>query len=209
MILAAMVLAASIAVAEGDAVTAALNAFSKVQSYSVTLRSGAGDGPKEIIKYYFKRPGFVRMEFVSPYKGAVLVYDPLKKYVRLRPFGFLKPLVLTLSPENKLVKSARGHTVDESDIGALLRMVSALKDIGETKAEAEEEVSGRPADVVSVIGAVGKTVDGINKYLLWLDKKTRLPLRVSAYDAGGKLIEDVLMDDLDLDVELPEGFFGL
>ncbi len=70
------------------------------------------------------------MEFIEPHKGAVLVYNPEKKEARLRPFGFFKPLVLTLSPDNRLIATPRGHRVDASDPGAPLETVKKLADRG-------------------------------------------------------------------------------
>lgn len=189
-----------------DPVSAAVESYKNTASYSVTLDS-KGSGSSEIIKYYFKKPGFIRMEFIKPHSGAVLVYDPYKREVRLRPFGFMKSLVIRLRPEDSLIRSSGGHTVDESDIGSLLKRVARLQKNGETKALKDEDAGGRPALPVSVEGRGGETVDGINRYILWLDKKNHLPLKVEAFDAGGRLVEEVLMEDLDLNPDLPEDFF--
>ncbi|MBI5213703.1 MAG: DUF1571 domain-containing protein [Nitrospirae bacterium] len=185
-----------------------LENYNSVESYSVTLRSKSDDSNEEI-RYYYKKPGFVRMEFIKPYKGAVLVYNPSKKEVRLRPFGVFKSFVLTLNPDNSLIKSSKGHRVDESDIGALLKVVKRLKDGGKTKASGEENVGNRPVVVVSVEGEKDFTVNGIHRYILWLDKKTSLPLKVAAYDMQGELIEEVLMDDLQINTGITEDFFDL
>ncbi|MEW6109573.1 MAG: DUF1571 domain-containing protein [Nitrospirota bacterium] len=191
-----------------EPISTAIENYKNVESYSVTLRSRGNDSSEEI-KYYYKRPGFVRMEFIKPHKGAVLVYSPYKKEVRLRPFGFLKPFVLTLNPDNNLIKSSRGHTVDESDIGSLLRTVKKLQADGKTEVAGEEAVGNKPAMLVRVEGNPDFVVDGIHRYLLWLDKKTFLPLKVSAYDLKGYLVEEVLMDDLDIGIAITESFFEL
>ena len=102
-----MIALASASIA-GDPLDAALAGYGKVVAYRVTLRSRS-DASSETIRYFFKRPGFVRMEFIEPHKGAILVYNPEEKKARLRPFGFMKPLVLTLSPDNSLITSPRGH----------------------------------------------------------------------------------------------------
>jgi outer membrane lipoprotein-sorting protein len=138
------------------------------------------------------------------------VYNPEAKKVRLRPFGFLKPFVLTLSPDNSLLKSSNGHTVDESDIGALLEVVIKLQSHGKSDELGDVEVRGKTAVIVSVEGKGDFTVDNdIHRYHLWLDKETFLPLKVSAYDLKGELIEEVLMDDLELNVEFEESSFEL
>jgi outer membrane lipoprotein-sorting protein len=192
-----------------DLIASATENYGNVETYRVTLRSNKED-TSEIIRYYYKKPGYVRMEFIKPHKGAVLVYNPEAKKVRLRPFGFLKPFVLTLSPDNSLLKSSNGHTVDESDIGALLEVVIKLQSHGKSDELGDVEVRGKTAVIVSVEGKGDFTVDNdIHRYHLWLDKETFLPLKVSAYDLKGELIEEVLMDDLELNVEFEESSFEL
>ncbi|MCL4458113.1 MAG: DUF1571 domain-containing protein [Nitrospirae bacterium] len=191
-----------------DIIPASIENYNSVESYSVTLRSRSDDSSEEI-RYYYKKPGFVRMEFVKPYKGAMLVYSPSKKEARLRPFGFFKSFILTLSPDNSLIKSSKGHRVDESDIGALLKVVKKLQYNGKTEISGEESVGNRPVIVVSVKGEKDFAVNGIHRYILWLDKKTFLPLKVAAYDMQGELMEEVLMDDLKINIGITEDFFEL
>jgi len=191
-----------------DPVGSALERYGEVGSYRMTLRSGSGDNG-EVIRYYYKRPGFIRMEFVTPHKGAVLVYDPVAKTVRIRPLAFIPAFVLTLSPDNSLVKSAQGHRVDESDIGALLQRVRRLQERGTTIVQREERVGGKESVVVAVEGEKGRALEGIHRYVLWLDRSTLLPLKSAAYDSKGTQVEEVLMDDLEVNVELSDSLFKL
>jgi outer membrane lipoprotein-sorting protein len=191
-----------------DIIGRVVKEYRAVESYHVTLRAQSGT-TSEVIRYYYKRPGYVRMEFVKPHKGAVLIYDPHEKEVTLRPFGFLKPLVLNLRPGNRLVKSSRGHRVDQSDIGFLLGFVKELASDGAVEVVGEEAVNGREAIHVRVKGKAGVVVGGeINRYSLWLDKSLLLPIKVISYDSDGTVIEEVLMDDLEIDVGLTDEFFS-
>ena len=191
-----------------DTIPTAIENYKHVKSYQVTLKSEASTSSTEI-KYYYKKPGFVRMEFIKPYKGAVLVYNPTTKKVRVRPFRFLKPFVLTLSPGNKLIRSPTGHRIDESDIGILLQMVQKLQSYGKTERLGQETIGNKKTILMSVKGEGESTIDGIHKYLLWLDEKTLLPLMVSSHNSKGVLIENVLMDDLQINIIFPEDFFSL
>ena len=87
----------ALAATQTDPLDVAAASYQRVVSYRVTVHSTGGSS-KETLRYFFKRPGFVRMEFIEPHNGAILVYNPRKKEARLRPFGFVKPLVLTLNP---------------------------------------------------------------------------------------------------------------
>lgn len=210
-LLAASILMATFPASAASLIDASIESYKGVISYSVTLRSSkpGSAAPSEVIRYFYRRPGYVRMEFVRPHKGAVLVYDPEKKEVRLRPFPSLKALVLTMSPENRLIRSAKGHTVDKSDIGALLDNVLRLKMNGTEEVLGEEAVGGRSSVKIIVRGGQGETVDGVGSYELYLDRDTLLPLKALAFDGEGGPAEEVLMDDLDADAGLSEGFFTL
>ena len=201
-----LALLASLVSMPQNLVTAALARYENVASYQTTLRVSHGRS-NEIIKYFFKKPGFVRMEFVKPHKGALLLYDPTTKRVRLQPFGNTKAFSLSLSPDNSLVKSPSGHRVDESDIGALLARVRLLQQKGQATAAGEEQVGGKSTVLVSVEGKQGFTVDGTNRFLLNLDAASLLPLQVRTYDGAGRLLETVLMDDLETDIPFDEQFF--
>lgn len=200
-------LAVSIALSAGDPVDAALESFRRLEAYSVTLK--AESERTEVIRYYYKKPGYIRMEFEEPHRGAVLVYDPVEREVVLRPFRFLRSFKMRLGPEDRLIRSSRGHTVDESSIGALLENVSELREDGGLDVLREEEADGKSALLVEVRGRGGREVDGVNLYRLWLDNETSLPVKVEAYDAGGRLVERVRMEGLVVDPEFPPDFFSL
>lgn len=188
-----------------DPISAAVDRYRTVESYQVTLKS-SGAGVSEIIRYSYKKPGFVRMDFERPYKGAVLIYNPLRKQVRLWPLGpgFFG---LTLSPENRLVQSRTGQRVDKSDIGAFWQNVKTLKDNGETSVLGQETVNGMQALRVTVTGREHFVVNNVHRYEIWLEEKSLFPAKVVSRDADGELIETVLFEDLKINPELaPEVF---
>ncbi|AOJ24033.1 MULTISPECIES: LolA family protein [Burkholderia] len=192
-----------------DPVTVAQAHFDHVRSYRATIRSSARGGEHTEIRYAYLKPGFVRMDFVSPHRGAVLAYDPGDGKVRLRPFGAHAPPALTLSPSNPLVRDRSGHRVDRSDVGELLRNVHALQQGGATVTEGEEAVGGRTALRVSVTGAPAHAVDGVHRYRLWLDAGDGFPLKVVSFADGDDVpLETVTLDDVEIDVAFPERFFA-
>jgi outer membrane lipoprotein-sorting protein len=203
-----LALALTLASPPVDPIATAMERFAGIDSYRVTLRS-KHDDDAGLIRYYYKKPGFVRMEFSTPHKGAVLVYDPETRNVRVRPFDFLDSFVLTFSPDSRLVKSARGHRVDESDIGAFLRRVNELRKHGRTTLSGKSELSGRNVIEVRVEGDGDFSLGGVHRYQLWLDVSSMMPLKTTAFDSSGGLVEEVLMDDLELNVVLNEDLFRL
>jgi outer membrane lipoprotein-sorting protein len=184
----------------------ALKNFERITTYRVTLRSKSGRSA-EVIRYYFKS-GHVRMEFISPFRGAVLIYNPTKNEVLLKPLRITNRVV-ALSPENKLIRSAAGHGVARSDIGSLLKVAEELRSGGTTDIFGTEIIAGRRALCVRVTGSEHAAVSGIHEYTFWLDEETCLPLKVVAYDLSGTCREEVLMDDLETNIDLPDELFSL
>ncbi|RQR69320.1 DUF1571 domain-containing protein [Burkholderia sp. Bp9012] len=192
-----------------DPVTIAQSHFDQVHSYRATIRSSARSGEHAEFHYAYRKPGFVRMDFVSPHHGAVLAYDPDAGKVRLRPFGEHALPALTLSPSNPLLRDRSGHRVDRSDVGVLLRNVHALQQGGATVTEGKETIGGRTALRVSVTGAPAHVVDGVHRYLLWLDAEDGFPLKVVSFaDDDGVPLETVTLDDVEIDVAFPARFFA-
>ena len=204
-----VLLVLSTSAASRDPLDAALASYKKLSTYRVTLRSRS-DSSSEIIRYFYKRPGFVRMEFIEPHKGAVLVYNPEKKEAKLLPFGFMKSLVLSMSPDNPLIASSRGHRVDASDIGSLLESAQRLREKGKSGEPRRAVTGGKKTVLVAVEGEGSATVAGnVHRCLLWLDVSTFLPVKTTTYDAKGAMIEDVVLEDLEIDIDLPDSLFEL
>ena len=189
-----------------NTVTIALRNYKNITTYQVTLRSKSHNFSEEI-RYYYKS-GYIRMEFIKPLPGVILTYNPVKKEVRIRPFRFINHVV-TVSPDNDMIQSSGGHKVDESDIGSLLEIVTKLQSNGKTHIMGDESLSGRQAVLVRVTGAGDFTIRGIHQYDLWLDKIIYLPLKIVSYDLQEGVIEEVLMDDLEIDLDLPDYLFHL
>ncbi|MCK0507700.1 hypothetical protein [Aromatoleum anaerobium] len=200
-----------IALIAGDAVAAdpladAEARFRTLESYRVTLRSWAADGHRQVIRYAWRRPGWVRMDFVEPHRGAVMIYDPVTGRVRLSPFG-LKHMTLNLAADNPVICDPRGHSVDRSHVGALLADLAELRIHGSLALHADAEVASRRTLVVEIEGAAGISVAGVHRCRIWFAQDTSFPMKVQSYGTHGKLIETVDMSDAELDIAFPERFF--
>jgi hypothetical protein len=203
-----MLTAAMLNVETPDLIAAAQAHFHQLETYRVTVRSSVEQGESQVIRYYYQKPGFIRMEFVMPHRGAVLVYNPQTQKVRLWPFGLNTLPVLTLSPTNPLIRGAQGHRVDRSDVGALLRNIRALQDGGATTMLGEELVGRLHTVQLAIAGGPGQAVNGVHRYQVWLERGTLFPVKVVSFAAGDVPLETVLMDDAEIDVPLPVQFFN-
>ena len=195
--------------ADRDFVADAQARFDTLANYQVTLKStSAGAEPIEVL-YGYRKPGFVRMDFIRPHAGATLIYSPETGKVTLWPFGFDTFPRLTLSPDSRMIQSPKGRRVDQSDLGALLVNVRALQQHGDTQIVGAEAIGMRQASHVIVTGRPGHVVAGVSCYELWFDVSHELPVKVASKSPSREPIETVLMEDLRIDVPGPQlGPFG-
>jgi outer membrane lipoprotein-sorting protein len=187
-------------------IQAAIDYYQGINAYQVTVKSVNG-GKTEIMRYSFKKPGHVRMDFETPFKGAVLIYDPAAKNAKLWPFGHHRFPTLTLSPSNSVIQSSTGQRVDRSDVGVLYRNVKTLQEKGKTEIMGMEGIGGRETLHIAVTGGNDSAVGAVARYQLWLDRSNGFPVKVISYDKNGRVIETVDMNELTIDPEFPTGFF--
>ena len=190
-----------------DSLAGAIEHYRKVESYRVTIHSVHAD-TEEHLRYFYQKPGFVRMEFIRPHAGAVLVYNPSTQRVRLWPFGSGRFPELNLSPTNPLVQSSRHQRIDQSDVGALLDNMQKLRQGGRLGSLDEQTLAGRQVLHLSVTGPDHLTVAGVHCYEIWLDAASLFPLKVVSRDLRNAMIETVHMEDVDIDVQLPMTLFN-
>jgi outer membrane lipoprotein-sorting protein len=190
-----------------DPLASAIEHYRTVESYRVTIHSTHADG-EEYIRYYYKKPGYVRIEFIRPHAGAVLVYNPTTQSVRLWPFGVKHFPELSLSPGNPLIRSSRGQRVDRSDVGTLFENIRILGEGGNTEVAGEESINGRTVLHLIVIGSGNFAVAGVHRHELWLDTESQFPVKGISRDLQGATIETVMMEDLEINAALPETLFN-
>ncbi len=190
-----------------DPLASAIEHYRTVESYRVTIHSTHADG-EEHIRYYYKKPGFVRMEFIRPHDGVLLIYNPDTRRVRVWPFGAEHFPEFSLSPGNPLIQSLSGIRVDQSDVGMLFENIRTLQAGGNTEMLGEESIGGRMALHFIVTGAGGIAVANVHRRELWLDMASQFPVKVISRDLRDAIIETVTMEDLKINTTLPEAFFN-
>lgn len=212
-----MVLAASLAGTASEAapphdahaapLAEAIAHYQTIETYRLTIHSIHMDGEEHIL-YYFKKPGYVRMEFIKPHAGALLVYNPKTARVRLWPFGYGHFPELDLSPGNPLIRSPRGEHVDRSDVGALFENIRALQEHGSTESLGSEKMDGRTVLHLKTTGTENVTVEGVHSFEWWLDAGTLFPVRIISRDTHDAVLESVHMYALEINPALPETTFN-
>ena len=183
-----------------DFVAVALTRFDALTNYQVTLKSTSARAETVEVLYGYRKPGFVRMDFMHPHAGATLTFNPESGKVKLWPFGIDTFPRLTLSPDNPMIQSPQGHRVDQSDIGALLANVRELEQHGDTQVVGAETIGTREAAHVIVTCQPGHLASGVFRYELWFDVSHGLPVKVVSEGESREPIETVLMENLRIDV---------
>ncbi|WP_431025529.1 LolA family protein [Halomonas sp. H5] len=173
-------------------------------AYQLTLH-GQGPEGEERLRYHYQDPGHIRLDMISPFAGAVLVYRPDTHRVQVWPFGTRGPR-LSLRPDHRLVRSARGHRIDQSDVASLLRDVQRLQRHGRLEAPQEVVLDGQRLWYLLVEGTAPP--GAVARYELWLDVDSLFPRRVVSRDADGGLLERVRLEDVVLDPVLDPGLFA-
>ncbi|VVS91668.1 hypothetical protein [Desulfoluna spongiiphila] len=174
-----------------------LERFDALDHYTTLLDSEGEDGRNRII-YTYKKPGYIRMDFIRPHKDARLIYNPHENTVSLRPFA-TRLLTLTLAPDNRLITDPKGHTVDRSDIGALIRSAQRYGREGTVTRLPPESVGTHLCPRILV---EGKQVT----YLLWVHPELQLPIKVVKLFANGNR-ETVFLRNLVVDGPLDSAVF--
>lgn len=181
--------------------------FEALQGYQLALRSTAADGRVQQMRYFYRRPGWVRMEMIEPYRGLVLVYDPVAHRISLWPFGPERWPRLSLAPDNPLLRERHGHRVDRSDVGTLLARLQALRARGRLTPLGESALDGQAATGWEVAGEAGASAGRAQRLRVWLARETLFPIQVQSFGPDGAAIETVEMREVVTEPAPPEALF--
>lgn len=188
--------------AVADPLVEAQSRFRALDSYQAMLRVREADGEQWLLRYAYRKPGWVRMEFLQPHAGAVLIYDPGTQRVHIWPFGLKRTPALSLDPNNRLIRGPHGYRVDRLDVGQLLEYLLALRERGSLSPLGETDILGRPSSGFEIAGSEAE-----DRYRVWLARDSLFPLRVERFAARGPLLERVDLTHVHIDVAFPEQFF--
>lgn len=190
-----------------DPIFLAQQHVAQIDSYQIRIHSLSAQGDNTLMRYSYRKPGYVRMDFTAPHPGAVLIYNPESGKVRVWPFGAGTLPVLSLAPTNSLVQDQNGHRVDQSDVGTLLRNIRRLQHGGRTSVIGKESLAGQAVWHLSIVGSAGSLVSNVHRYDVWLEGNPGFPIKVISYAADDKRLETVVMDAMVFNVHFPADFF--
>ncbi len=179
-------------------VTKMMGTFNGLVNYSAVITTYEKEN-KTKIRYFYQKPGYAKIVFIEPHEGATLSYNPNTGKVVLRPFKSLQSVSLSLSPDNILIQSPRGHSVDKSDIGFLLGTMAKLHKNGMAKIISGSVENPGGKIIFEVTGNNDFSIDKINKYKVEFNSDLYFPTEVKAYSSDNELIEHMKLADIKID----------
>ncbi len=175
----------------------------KAYSFDSQLITFTNSG-KQVIetgKLYFKSPNLIRFEVLKAAKksGAIVVRQPDGK-IKGKMGGALSGIKVTLSPDSKLLKTANGFSVLESDLSSLLSLAKEKLPEGSCLVGT---VNDLPVQIVEMADSNRNLV-----YRIALSSKERLPEEWNLF-ADDRLFSTVTISNLQVRDDLPDSLFTL
>ncbi len=185
-------------------------AYEGVRDYQAHLetRTLTEDDAVEIKKalYTFKKPHHIRIDFESPYPGAVLIYPDKNGKVVIRPSGWARFFRFRLTPETFLLEVSPGQRIDQTDLGLLIKNIShSVTD----RRRGDLEVTQGEGHIRIGVLADDHFRDGVvTRYQFLIDKRLWLPVAVIESTQDGRLEREIFFRGLRVNVSVPDGLFG-
>jgi len=187
------------------------SAYAEVTDYQAKMevRTYSNDHSYKAEKflYTFKKPKSIRLDLESPHPDMILVYPDHKGKVGVRPSGWARFMKLSLAPDSFLLKVSSGQTIDQTDMGLLIKNISkSLTDDQFSKPELKEEGA---TIRVQVLAENHFRIGVRTRYEFLIDTTKWLPVEVREYTPDKVLKRQVIFNDLRVNIGVKDSFFQL
>lgn len=102
-------------------------AYDEVKDYQaeveVILFPKAGSMKSERSLYTFKKPKWIRLDFLSPHPDMIVIYPDPNGKVIVKPQGLLSGITLHLKLDDPFLQTPSGQRINQTDIGLLIRNI--------------------------------------------------------------------------------------
>jgi outer membrane lipoprotein-sorting protein len=185
------------------------SAYEKVKDYRVLVKvvtaENGGNRTEEFI-YTFKKPNHIRIDFLTPQPGTILIYPDKENKVSVRPWGW-SFLDLHLSPDSFLLANPSGQRIDQTDFGLLIKNIGRSMDGGR---RGPLEILDEARDIrIRVLAEDHFRAGKITKYQFIIDKNTYLPAEVEQWTPEGVFERKISFRNLEININVPDSFFHL
>ncbi len=185
--------------------------FDKMTDYCCHLDAYSAKGAAKLrvkYMYYFKKPGYIRMETqTGKFAGATALYKMDGK-VRVKfETGLLSPFTFIFKPDSIYVVDLNKRGLPGSDFGSFIEL--NLRFLGSVKkiTAREATVNGQDLFIFEIYSLdPGKTY-GADRELIRVDRRTFLLSGFILYDSSGIVIQSGDYKNISLNNGLADSFF--
>jgi len=187
------------------------SAYARVSDYQVlvesTMSSGEALGEETRLFFRYRRPGSIRVDFLHPREGWVLVYPSGAGKVRVRPAGLLGFLNFSLDSDSPFLTVWPGQQLTQTDLGLLVENIAKSLTVGRL---APAEVFRTGGDLLLRVEAENHFRKGVaTRYEFRIDPVRWLPVEVTEEVPQEKRRRRIRFRDLRVNVGLADALFRL
>ncbi|HEY3276787.1 MAG TPA: hypothetical protein VGJ94_09220 [Syntrophorhabdaceae bacterium] len=182
-------------------------AYAPIRDYRVEVEvKNYGEGgsvEEEHFFYTFRRPKSIRLDFLSPHPGLVVIYPDKNGKVAVR--GLVPFFTLRLALDNRLLRKSSGQTIDTSDVGHMIDHIRAA--CTNERRGPVEAWEGNEEAIIRVLALDHFRRDREILYQFTIDTRSWLPREVRETTAGGKVERIAQFRNPELNMGVPESLF--
>ena len=166
-------------------------AFKEIEDYSseveqIYFKDGM-ESERHRFKYFFKKPRWIRVDFLQPHSGLTVFYQRGEKKATLRPFPSLPSLQFNVSIDSSLIQTPTGQSINQTDmiffIDFLFRNLA-----GVPQQDDQFQDQGDPVHFL-FWGRDYVKGEKPEKYHIFISRRNWFPVRIERYSPEGKPME--------------------
>lgn len=184
-------------------------AYAEVMDYEmkVEVRTWeSGDSFKtEHLLYTFKRPRRIRIAYESPHEGMILVYLHKNGKVLVRPWKRMPFFQFHLDTDSSFLKSPSGQRIDQTDLGLLIRNITASM---REKRRGDLLIRKKSGKIhINVLAENHFREDALTRYEFVIDTELWLPVAIQESSSSGVLERSIAFQHVRVNSGVPDRLF--
>lgn len=184
-------------------------AYDELTNYEAEVEvlffSKQGISKSQTCLYTFEKPNRIRLDFLSPDPGMILVYPDADGKVIMKPAGLLSPLTFHLALDDPLLQTPSGQQINQTDLGTLIRNIR--HSVTDQRRGPISISTDKDSVRIEVLADDHFRKEFETRYQFVIGKARWLPLEVDAATTKGVPTEKVVFRRFRENIDVPDGFF--
>lgn len=192
------------------AVVQKMDAFFKtVENYSCEVEQifyqNGEESQRYRFKYYFKRGKKIRVDFSHPHSSLTIFYRGGDEDATVMPFRSLPALKFRFSIGNPIILTPTGQSINQTDMEYFVSFL--LKNLGKVKQKMDEFNEDQDQIKFWFWAMDYINEKDLEKYRIFISKRSWLPIRIERYHLDGKPIEVSIIQNYTINTGLQDKLF--